>query len=152
MNEYTIYDNEKQELTAFCSVCGHMETIPCTDEQMGAYTGRKKVIQSIFPDVSPDIREMLISGWCGPCFALNLMHFPQKTLDELTEYTVSIFPADFLNEGFSFRDNDDIRDFITEMEWYDGTYNDEPDFREQLGKVRTKITELADRIDRGEFE
>lgn len=51
-----------------CSGCGQTAFFSMTQEQYNAWKQGEHV-QSIFPDWSPDDREMLISGTCPPCWA-----------------------------------------------------------------------------------
>lgn len=50
-----------------CRECKEYKDIPVTRAQLEAWTGGM-LIQRAMPNVSPDDRELLISGTCGPCF------------------------------------------------------------------------------------
>jgi hypothetical protein len=49
-------------------MCGKEFTIEATDDQLKMLQSGEYHIQEIFPYVSPDIRELFITGWCGECF------------------------------------------------------------------------------------
>ena len=49
-----------------CSECNHKETLMITADQKAAL--RKCNIQDVLPNVSPNVRELMISGVCGKCF------------------------------------------------------------------------------------
>lgn len=53
-----------------CFVCGKQAIveIPATDEQLDEYELGYKNIQTVFPDLAPEIREMMISGTHPACF------------------------------------------------------------------------------------
>jgi hypothetical protein len=57
-----------KELILTCAKCGKEFTIEATDEQFKMLQSHAYHIQDIFPEVSPDIRELFISGICGECF------------------------------------------------------------------------------------
>ena len=63
---YGRYDATNNMLHARCIECGETVSIPCTDMQYRRLM--REPIQCVFPDVSPDIREIFISGICGDCF------------------------------------------------------------------------------------
>jgi hypothetical protein len=55
-------------LTKTCMVCGQVHRFELDAERAqlwaaGAY------IQNVFPELSPEMRETMISGTCPPCFA-----------------------------------------------------------------------------------
>lgn len=52
-----------------CEECGEIHYIKVTDQQYKELNNSNgKLVQEIIPQVSPDIREILISGRCGKCF------------------------------------------------------------------------------------
>lgn len=51
-----------------CRKCGEKFKINCTEEQFFEFKEGKKKIQSIFPELSPDIRELFLTNQCGKCF------------------------------------------------------------------------------------
>ncbi len=51
-----------------CKNCNQTFKIKCTKEQFKEYMKGEKKIQSIFPELTPEIRELLISNTCGKCF------------------------------------------------------------------------------------
>lgn len=50
-----------------CIVCGAVHKICFKIEEYNAWQSGTP-IQTAFPDMEPDKRELLISGICGPCF------------------------------------------------------------------------------------
>ena len=54
-------------LTAKCKSCDYEVHIPITKDQLSKYKNGEP-IQRVLPNVSPDDRELFISGLCGKCF------------------------------------------------------------------------------------
>ena len=52
-----------------CFNCGHKEIVSALQEDFESWQ-KGKCIQDVFPDLSPDVREIMISGFCGVCFDL----------------------------------------------------------------------------------
>lgn len=61
------YDKDNAELTAICRDCKKIVRIPCTARQWSRFRNGE-LIQSVFPKVSADDREVFLSGMCGKCF------------------------------------------------------------------------------------
>ena len=65
------YDREHRCVKVRCAQCGAEHSFKC-NRQIGELfeTGQYRAycIQDIIPQVSPDIREMFISGMCGKCW------------------------------------------------------------------------------------
>ena len=57
------------EVQGKCPMCGKVtvRTIDATDEQMLAYQFGFDLVQNIFPDLSVEDREFLITGYCDDC-------------------------------------------------------------------------------------
>lgn len=51
-----------------CSVCRKVIEISMTFEQYVAWKNKKDLVQNIFPEVKPELREVLISGICPECW------------------------------------------------------------------------------------
>ena len=51
-----------------CVNCKNVVDIPVTEEQIQTWKDSKQFIQDYFPELSPDHREMFLSGYCGKCF------------------------------------------------------------------------------------
>ena len=51
-----------------CPQCGKISTLEMTNEQYEQYISGDSYIQNIFPNWSPAIREMLITGICPDCW------------------------------------------------------------------------------------
>ena len=141
-------------LTVSCTECGHQEHIRCDAETADAIINRKGLIQNLLPDESPDVREMFLSGWCGCCYDLNLMYFPQEALDELTE----IARKEFRNEKiYGFESSMDVKAFLAEVESLvyddlDGFNMTEQELESAIAVFRTAVHDIAERIEDGEFE
>ena len=136
-----------------CKCCGHVEVIPASKKTYEDVLLRRGLIQNILPDVSADVREMFITGWCGCCYDLQTMFFPKLAIEELNDYIKKkfFFDGNFLADDFDvIGDNDDVISFLQEMENYDGIHSEE--VHDALILLRKKINELADRIDNGEFD
>ena len=50
-----------------CGECNKAYDVPATPEQIAAWHNGE-LIQRAMPNVSEDLRELLISGMCGACF------------------------------------------------------------------------------------
>ena len=65
------YDRAGRCVRVRCSECGAEHSFKC-NRQIGELfeTGDYKAypIQQIIPNVSPAIREMFVTGWCGECW------------------------------------------------------------------------------------
>lgn len=62
------YWDELQGVSATCIECNKSFTVPMTREQHRRLLENEGNIQDILPEVSEDLRELLISGQCGECF------------------------------------------------------------------------------------
>ena len=54
-----------------CRLCGESKWLDCTVEQMMEYAlprTERRLMQEIFPDLSIQDRELLISGTCDTCW------------------------------------------------------------------------------------
>ena len=51
-----------------CPQCGKISTLEMTKNQYEQYKSGDNYIQNIFPNWSPAIREMLITGICPDCW------------------------------------------------------------------------------------
>jgi hypothetical protein len=51
-----------------CIKCGKQFKINCTEQQLIDFKKGKKKIQSIFPELPPDVRELFLTNQCGECF------------------------------------------------------------------------------------
>lgn len=51
-----------------CPICGKKTIFTVTDEQYDKYINKKENIQRIFPKLSCEDREKLITGICGDCW------------------------------------------------------------------------------------
>ena len=79
MNDNIYFNGKAHELMAWCTVCGHEVKIPCTKRQYDDLTGRKRLIQDIFPKVPAGDREIFLSGWCSVCYDGELGYFRQAS-------------------------------------------------------------------------
>jgi transcription elongation factor Elf1 len=52
-----------------CFNCGHKEIVSAQQEDFESWQNGK-YIQDVFSYLSPDVREIMISGFCGKCFDL----------------------------------------------------------------------------------
>jgi hypothetical protein len=62
------YCPDIQGVLATCTECGCSFVIPMTREQHRRLLENDGNIQDIIPEVSADLRELLIGGTCGECF------------------------------------------------------------------------------------
>lgn len=139
------YYSKDGYLVVFCEECGHIEHIKCSKRTAEEALNGSRPIQEVLPDVPADIREMFTATkWCGCCYDLNTMIFPQKALDELSETASNEADCEI-----RLNSNKEVRHMLKDLELSDDT--GVGDFREAVDRIRAKILELADRIDDGEF-
>ena len=62
---YLRFDSDT--VSATCTVCNKPQIIPFTIGQEERWHAGEH-IQNVIPEVSADLRELLISGICGSCF------------------------------------------------------------------------------------
>ena len=60
--------NNVKYVNTKCPYCGKTSTLEMTNEQYEQYISGDSYIQNIFPNWSPAIREMLITGICPDCW------------------------------------------------------------------------------------
>lgn len=66
-----MYDKNTGKLSLECICCQNPVTIKMSQEQYDEYKLPKHIrrhMQNIFPELSPGVREMLISGICEVCW------------------------------------------------------------------------------------
>jgi len=64
-------DRKVIRVGARCRMCSKVVTLDLTDEEFVRYQAweqRKMLIQDALPNVSPEVREVFISGTCGECW------------------------------------------------------------------------------------
>lgn len=54
--------------TFWCISCNNHVNIIATEKQWEQYRNGVKKIQDVFPELTPDEREIMITGMCGDCF------------------------------------------------------------------------------------
>lgn len=54
--------------TVVCTSCQGVHSIGATADQWNRYDSNREHVQTVFPELSADTREMLISGTCGTCW------------------------------------------------------------------------------------
>lgn len=65
MIEYCVGKNG--HIGVHCPNCSQVIELPITEEELLSWDGRKH-IQEQFPQLTPELREMLISGICPKCW------------------------------------------------------------------------------------
>lgn len=65
MIEYCVGKNN--HVGVHCTHCGKVVEVPITEEELLSWDGHNH-IQEQFPQVAPELREMLISGICPECW------------------------------------------------------------------------------------
>lgn len=64
-----LYDSERQVVYVTCPMCGNEYEVPCTLEQWVLFTSEDRPhVQDIFPELSAEARELLISHICPSCW------------------------------------------------------------------------------------
>lgn len=51
-----------------CRSCNKEKTLPVDSERYQKWRDGKGYIQNLFPELSADDRELMLSGTCGDCF------------------------------------------------------------------------------------
>ena len=79
------YNDDDSTIRAWCTSCGHMISVPCTEAQWeGFRSGR--LIQNIFPGETAEVREILGgTGWCDACWSIRLSYLPEDRLKKLSD-------------------------------------------------------------------
>lgn len=65
MIEYCVGKND--HIGIHCTNCGRVIEVPVTEEELLSWDGEKH-IQEQFPQLTPELREMFISGICPKCW------------------------------------------------------------------------------------
>lgn len=148
------YDEDTGTLEVWCTECGGRFEIPCTPKQYECLDNRTDVIQKIFPKLSPDIRELFVSGMCGVCFDGTTGYFRHSTEEmdrrahdlhrrlfpEVPENVISRSVQDLYNLY------KEIQEYITDYEDCDGfepkAYNDLKEVTEALKGFIKEIEDL----------
>lgn len=60
--------NKEIAVEKTCVFCKEVTAIKMTEDQAYRIASGEELIQNIVPNMSPDHREMFISGICGKCF------------------------------------------------------------------------------------
>lgn len=61
--------SQEIDYVAECRICNKETVITMTSKQYFGYIDKNRpIIQEIFPELTPDIRELLVSGTCGICW------------------------------------------------------------------------------------
>ena len=63
-----IYKHKKMKIIKVCPFCGKENVVEMTYEQYEQYVSGKGYVQNIFPNLSAEEREILISGICPKCW------------------------------------------------------------------------------------
>ena len=51
-----------------CNLCGNPQVLPIEREDLIAWSKSGLFVQDYFPHLSPNDREMIMTGTCGRCF------------------------------------------------------------------------------------
>lgn len=65
---YNRLNQEQTQLTCDCISCHKPQTFVVSSEGLFYYQCGEKMIQDCFPDIAPEIRELMISGMCNKCW------------------------------------------------------------------------------------
>lgn len=61
-------DGRTLKLTSRCGLCGNDISMFVAPEDFAKYLAGDSYIQVLFPYLTPEERELLMNGFCGPCF------------------------------------------------------------------------------------
>lgn len=137
--DYNRMEYKDGVLTVYCSECGHMEKVRCSERQLRMLQSGRECVQAIFPTMDPDIREMFTrTGWCGVCFSLNTGEVPFDKRGELLRDIGKILGGRFAGPPESLGD---IKEILTELEW-EYEEGEEKD-RELCRKIREKVKDAC---------
>jgi len=70
---------ESHSISETCRLCGSSHSVTVNPKKYVQWKSGKGFIQDLFPELSDDSRELLISHTCGVCFDLM---FPPEPLDD----------------------------------------------------------------------
>lgn len=51
-----------------CRSCNETHWVDVTKDQLDKYNNKQGLIQDIFPELTPDLRELFVSKTCGDCW------------------------------------------------------------------------------------
>lgn len=60
--------NGSESMIFVCRCCNKEKTLPVDSERYQKWRDGKDYIQNLFPELSAEDRELMLSGTCGPCF------------------------------------------------------------------------------------
>ena len=83
----TEYEKALFSVTKQCSWCGDFIVIEMTYRQHEAYVGKTSYVQDIFPHISKEDREMLISGTHAHCWNEMFAELDEEEEEEINEYS-----------------------------------------------------------------
>ncbi len=61
-------DGRTLGVTRRCAMCAQDITVYVKPDDWHRFVDGESFIQEIFPYLTPDQRELLLNGFCGPCF------------------------------------------------------------------------------------
>ena len=59
---------KKLKLSIPCRLCGEVHTFEVNEEKYREWLKGKGLIQNMLPDLTPEQRELLLTGLCNDCF------------------------------------------------------------------------------------
>lgn len=83
----------------FCKHCGTEYKITANQAKFDMYDNGGHV-QDCFPDLNPDVRELLISGICGKCFDETFGNYDNQDTEPEDDFVSQFAPdEDIFNEA-----------------------------------------------------
>lgn len=61
-------DDRTLKLTRACDLCGKDVSMYVQPEAFDEFVSGRGYVQELFPYLTADERELLLNGFCGPCF------------------------------------------------------------------------------------
>ena len=56
------------DLEIVCPICGEVQYVRVNKEAYNKWKNKEGLIQDLMPELTPEQRELLISGTCGACW------------------------------------------------------------------------------------
>lgn len=148
------YDNGKMAIE--CECCGHKYFMDYDRDIELAYTrGVNAPIQTVFPEMPSELRELMVTGECGLCFDGKNGYFRYVSKDvndfvkkECSELIIAYGLYDIFECPLTAQE---LFEALKDYEEYDGIANDNIDeFVEAMRDVLRKATRMIEDEEEGE--
>jgi hypothetical protein len=146
MNEMRHHGNwiiHDGKVSVWCETCGYSIEHACTDKQ--AEMIENTPIQAVFPELTPDVNEMFITGQCGLCSSLGYTKITPKAEEKIVNETKEILeichlPFTVTSAEDCYQLSIDLKDNI-----------DDCDYRDAYVLIRENMKRVIDDIWAGKY-